>query len=79
MSLDDVDILQRGLLLKKGICSSWSKFFSFRVDFLEIGDNKIVRVAPHESEPIYLKESLSYIIFVLYCYIGVRRMNYVSV
>ena len=55
-----------GLLLKKRICSDWSKFFSLRVDPKEKGgknENKIV--ASPDCVPIHLKVFFS--LFVLEC------------
>ena len=53
--VEDVVFPKWGLLLKERICSSWSKFFSVRVDPTEMGGkNENDRVASPESILIYL-------------------------
>ena len=55
-SLEDRALSNEGQLLKKRICSSWSKFFSLRVDHFQKGAKKEnARVPSLERVPIYYK------------------------
>ena len=67
----------RGLLLKKRICSTGSKFFPLRDGLVVQGDKYDTdKVVSHESVPINLKSPFFVArIFSLFCFRKIRRLS----